>query len=119
MYLGSVSDIAGRGDVSSVEAQELNNDVKKSILLIAWSVALVDFDLSPSESQKLNEYASMFGFDYHESDATAKLAKYEMLSSIMDPYMSKDDLYRYASGIDVSNEDAEIMLIKFKKSVTY
>lgn len=116
--IGSIQDIAGRGDISSVEAEEVDEGVKKSILLLAWSVALVDFDLSPSENTKLNDYASLFGFDFNHSAAFAKLAKYETMASVMSPYMSKSDLYEAADGLDLNRDEAERMLIQFKKSIT-
>lgn len=115
--IGTISEIAERGEISSVEAEEVDSGVKKSILLLAWMVALVDFDLSPSENQKLNEISALFGFDGHESSSISSMAKYETLSSILDPYMSKDQLYDAAGGLDLSNEEAERMLIKFKKSM--
>jgi len=117
--IGTISDIAGRGDISSVEAEELDSNVKKSIMLLAWAVALVDFELSPSESRKLNEYASLFGFDHAQVSAISDMAKYETMSSVMDPLMSKDALYDAAEGIGLDQNEAERMLIKFKKSVTY
>lgn len=117
--LGTIQDIAARGDISSVEAEELDGPTKKSIMLLAWSVALVDFDLAPSESRKLNEYASLFGFDHSESNSIANLAKYETMTSVMDPLMAKSELYDAASGIGLDENEAERMLIQFKKSVTY
>lgn len=115
--IGTISDIAERGEISSVEGEELESGVKKSILMLAWAVALVDFDLSPKENQKLNELSALFGFNGHETESIAKLAKYETLSSVMEPYMSKDQLYEAADGLDISREDAERMLIQFKKSM--
>ncbi len=117
--LGTIQDIAERGEISSVEADELNHETKKSVLLLAWAVALVDFDLSPSESRKLNEYSSLFGISHEETSVIADLAKYETMSSVMDPLMSKNDLYEAAHGIDLSEQEAERMLIKFKKSVSF
>ena len=116
--IGSISDIASRGDISSVEAEEIDSGVKKSILLLAWSVALVDFDLDAKESRKLNEYASLFNFDHHEAKSICDMAKYETLSSVMDPYMAKSDLFDAANGIEIEEAEAERMLIKFKKSVS-
>ena len=116
--IGTISDIAGRGDISRVEAEEIDSGVRKSILLLAWSVALVDFDLSPKESQKLNEYASLFGMENHQASHLATLAKYETMSSVMSPYMSKSDLYEAADGLELDREEAERMLIRFKKSIT-
>ena len=117
--IGSISDIAERGAISSVEAEELDGNVKKSIMLLAWAVALVDFDLSPAESRKLNEFSSLFGFDHTEVTTIANLAKYETMTSVMDPLMAKDALYDAAAGIGLTEHEAERMLIQFKKSVTY
>ncbi len=117
--LGSISDIAARGEISSVEAEELDTNVKKSILMLGWAVALVDFDLSPAESRKLNEFASLFGFSHAEVSVIADLAKYETMTSVMDPLMPKSALYDAAEGIGLNEAEAERMLIKFKKSVTY
>jgi hypothetical protein len=86
---------------------------------LAYAVALVDFEFSPGESRKLNEYASLFGFSHSEIDNIANLAKYETMSSVMDPLMAKSELYDAASGIGLTNSEAERMLIQFKKSVTY
>ena len=116
--IGTISEIAGRGDISQVEAEELDEGVRKSVLLLAWSVALVDFELSPKESSKLNEYAALFGLENHQAEALSKLAKYETMSSIMSPYMSKSDLYEAADGIDLGRNEAERMLIQFKKSIS-
>lgn len=116
--VGTISDIAERGEVSSVEADELDSGVKKSIMLLSYSVALVDFDLSRNESEKLVEIATLFGFEHHDIVAIERLAKYETLSSVMDPYMSKDQLYEAADGMELSRDEAERMLIQFKKSIT-
>lgn len=117
--LGTISDIAARGEISSVEAEELDSNVKKSIMMLGWAVALVDFDLSPAESRKLNEFASLFGFSHAEVTVIADLAKYETMTSVMDPLMAKSALYDAAEGIGLNEAEAERMLIKFKKSVTY
>ena len=115
--IGTISEIAERGEISSVEAEELDSDIKKSVLLLAWAVALVDFDLDPAENRKLNEFAALFGFSGHEAESIATLAKYETLTSVLDPYMSKDQLYEASDGLDLSREEAERMMIQFKKSI--
>ncbi len=117
--LGSIQDIAARGEISSVEAEELSSESKKSILLLAYAVALVDFDLAPSESRKLNEFGSLFGFSHEEMSSIATLAKYETMTSVMDPLMAKNELYDAAEGIGLTQSEAERMLIQFKKSVSY
>lgn len=116
--IGTISDIAERGEVSSVEAEELDAGVKKSIVLLSYSVALVDFDLSRNEAEKLVQIATLFGLEHHEITALERLAKYETLSSVMDPYMSKEQLYEAADGMELSRDEAERMLIQFKKSMS-
>jgi tellurite resistance protein len=117
--LGTIQDIVARGEISTVEAEELKSETKKSILLLAWAVAIVDFDLSPGEIRKLNEYGSLFGLNHSEMSTIANLAKYETMTSVMDPLMPKSDLYDAASGIGLDEAEAERMLIQFKKSVSY
>jgi hypothetical protein len=54
----------------------------------------------------------------HQSVKISEMAKYETMASVMSPYMSKSDLYEAADGLDLGRDEAERMLIKFKKAIT-
>lgn len=114
---GTIAEIKQRGDISKIEAEEINGGVKKTIMLLAWSVALVDFDLDNAEESRLNEYASLLGFDFHESNSIAKMAKQQTLIGIMEPYMDRQELINYAERIELTGEEAERMFIQYKKSL--
>lgn len=114
---GTIPEIIARGDISKIEASEVSDEIKKTIMLLAWSVALVDFDLSNSEERRLHEYASLFGIESTEAESIAMSAKKETLQGIMEPYMDRNELLNVARNIDLTDEQAERMYIDYKKSM--
>lgn len=114
---GTIPEIIARGDISKIEASEVSDEIKKTIMLLAWSVALVDFDLSNAEERRLHEYAALLGIESTEAENIALMAKKETLQGIMEPYMDKNELLSVSRNIDLTDEQAERMFIEFKKSM--
>lgn len=114
---GTIPEIIARGDISRIEASEVSDEIKKTIMLLAWSVALVDFDLSNAEERRLYEYGALFGLESTDAEQIAMMAKKETLQGIMEPYMDKNELLSVARNIDLTDEQAERMYIDYKKSM--
>lgn len=114
---GTIPEIIARGDISRIEASEVSDEIKKTIMLLAWSVALVDFDLSNAEERRLHEYGALFGLESTDAEQIAMMAKKETLQGIMEPYMDKNELLSVARNIDLTDEQAERMYIDYKKSM--
>lgn len=114
---GTIPEIIARGDISKIEASEVSDEIKKTIMLLAWSVALVDFDLSNAEERRLHEYGALFGIESTDAEQIAMMAKKETLQGIMEPYMDRNELLSVARNIDLSDEQAERMYIDYKKSI--
>jgi tellurite resistance protein len=113
--LGTIQDIQRKDPISKIEIEELNDSVKETIFLMAWSVSLVDYDLDPAESQTLFEYGEVFGLRDHRIRELAKLAKYNCIEQSLTPETSRDDLYQLADGIELNRDEAERCMIQYKK----
>lgn len=113
--MGTIEDIKAKDHISKIELEELDNDVKDTIYLMAWSMSLVDYDLDAGESQVLFEYGELFGLPDHRIREIATLAKYNCIEQALTPDTSRDDLFEMADGIQLDREEAERCMIQYKK----
>jgi uncharacterized tellurite resistance protein B-like protein len=115
--LGTVQDIKAKDPISRIELEELDNNVRDSIYMMAWSMSLVDYDLDAGEAQVLFEYGELFGMPDHKIREIAKLAKYNCIEQALTPDTTRDDLYEMADGIQLDREEAERCMIQYKKKM--
>ncbi len=114
---GNIEDIQSKGDISKIEAEELDQGVKETIYLLGWAMALADYDVDPSERRMLLTYGELFGIPDHRKEELAKMAKFECLENAITVDTTKEDLYQLADGMDLDRDSAERCMINFKKKM--
>ena len=113
--LGTIESLLARDPVSRIECEEVSDKVKETIYMLAWTIALADFSVDPSETDILAEYADMFDLSSDRRDAMVKAAKFNMLEKSIDSGISRAELFELADKLEMSNDDAERCLIELKK----
>lgn len=114
---GTIEDIQAKGDISRVEASELESGSKETIYLLGWTMALADFDVDPSETRMLLTFGELFGIPDHRKEELAKMAKYECLEQAITVDTMREDLYKLADGMELDREAAERCMINYKKKM--
>ncbi|WP_235299132.1 tellurite resistance TerB family protein [Portibacter marinus] len=112
---GSIQEIQSKDQVSRIEAEEIDENVKETVYLLGWAMALSDFDVDPSEVRILNTYGEIFGLPDHRKEKLEMLAKKYCLEQTITAETSREDLFELADGINLSRDEAERCLINFKK----
>lgn len=113
--LGSIEDISNMGELSAVECEEVSNKGKKTILMLCWTISLVDFELNPAEEALLNEYAEKMRLNGRDKEEAIKMAKSYILEQVIDEDIQKHVLHDYAAQIGLTHEDADRCHIAWKR----
>lgn len=113
--LGTVDDIAAMGELTPVECEEVSGKGKKTILMLCWTISLVDFELNPKEEALLNEYSEKMRISSRDSEDASKMAKTYILEQVLDEDIQKHVLHEYAEQIGLSKEDADRCHIAWKR----
>lgn len=112
---GSIQEIQSKDQVSRIEAEEIDENVKETVYLLGWSMALADFDVDSSEVRLLNTYGEIFGLPDHRKEKLELLAKKYCLEQTITAMTAREDLFELADGINLDRDEAERCLINFKK----
>jgi len=112
---GSIQKIQSKDQVSRIEAEEIEENVKETVYLLGWSMALSDFDVDASEVKILNTYGEIFGLPDHRKEKLELLAKKYCLEQTITAQTAREDLFELADGISLDRDEAERCLIAFKK----
>lgn len=112
---GSIREIQEKDQVSRIEAEEIDNNVKETVYLLGWAMALADFDVDASEVRILNTYGEIFGLPDHRKEKLEILAKKYCLEQAITESTTRDDLFKLADGMNLNRDEAERCMISFKK----
>ena len=110
---GTIEDLQGKDAISRIEAEELDADIRETVLVLGWSMALADYDLDSSEIRLLSTY----GISDHRKEELATMAKKECLENAITAETSREELFNLADGIDLDRDNAERCMISYKKKM--
>jgi uncharacterized tellurite resistance protein B-like protein len=113
----SIDRLAKADPVSKVEAEEVTQNVKATIYMVAWVIALIDLTLDPVEEELLMEYADVFGLHEQRREDLIKHAKYFVVEQNIDPDEPREELFAIADKIKLNHDDAERARIAYKRRV--
>ena len=113
--VGNVKSLLHKDPLSEIECEEVSSSVKKTIYMLAWVVALVDYEIEPAEKEKLMEFAYMLGLNDSETREMIKISKYYILENAMNEDLNRSELTELAKCLQITNEEAERCLIQYKK----
>jgi|GEM_PF-1174443 len=113
--LGTIDDIAAMGELTSVECEEVSSKSKQTILMLCWTISLVDFDLNSNEEALLEEYAEKMRLSKRDKEEAIKMAKTYILEQVITEDVQKHVLHEYAEQIGLSREDADRCHIAWKR----
>lgn len=113
--IGSLDELLKKEPVSNIELKEI--DAKETALMLAWTIVLIDEKLSDAERKKVNEYATLFGLENEKANELKKLAQQNIIDqgAATGELESKENLFNLADKIELPREEAERMLIQYKK----
>jgi hypothetical protein len=113
----SLDRLAKADPVSKVEAEEVTPNVKATIFMFAWVIALIDLSLDPVEEELLMEYADVFSLQESRREELVRWAKSYVLEQNIDPDEPREELFAVADKIRLSHDDAERARIAYKRRV--
>lgn len=112
---GTIQEIQNKDQVSRIEAEELSDNVKETVYLLGWAMALSDYDIDAAEVRILTRYGEIFGLPDHRKEKLEILAKKYCLEQAITEDTSREDLFELADGIQLERDEAERCMISFKK----
>jgi hypothetical protein len=114
---GSILEIQSKDQVSRIEAEEISSDVKETVYLLGWAMALADYDVDAGEVRILNTYGEIFGIPDHRKEKLELLAKKYCLEQAITEETSRDELFKLADGMNLDRDEAERCMISFRKKM--
>lgn len=112
---GSVEDLLEKDPLSKVECEEVEDAVKGSLFLLAWIMALADGEVASAERELLHEFGALLALPNDRQVEFIQTAKMDVLESLIDPDISRDDLFAQADRLGLEHEQAERCLVQLKK----
>ncbi len=112
---GSIDALLRKDPLSPVECSEVDYEVRKTIYMLAWINALVDYDLDREEKSMLLEFAQLFGFNDADTRETIRIAKYYLVENALAEDLTRNELFDLADRLELSHEEAERCQIRYKK----
>lgn len=113
----SLDRLAKADPVSKVEAEEVTQNVKATIYMIAWVIAMIDLEIAPVEEELLMEYADVMGLTDIRREELIKHAKFYVMEQYIDPDEPREELFSIADKIKLNHDDAERARIAYKRRV--
>ncbi|MCA9793082.1 MAG: hypothetical protein KC910_14840, partial [Candidatus Eremiobacteraeota bacterium] len=102
---------------SSVELSEVAPEAKATLLMLAWTLALVDEQLSPSERSYLKSVAEDLGLGREAEEAMQAAARQFVIEQLVDLDQQPDRaaLKQMAQRLGYSLEEFERVVVRLKK----
>ncbi|MBC7881742.1 MAG: TerB family tellurite resistance protein [Anaerolineae bacterium] len=120
--LGAVEELAQRGTPGAVELEETSQgDVRSTMLMLAWSIALTDGQLAPAEAALLETFATSLGITADQSTVLKGSAQAYILNYSLDyffthsPQTADQQSQQLAQQLGMGNQEAERAIIQYKK----
>lgn len=114
---GTLGELMRAPAVSVVECEEITKEGKENVFMIVAAVAISDHEYEDEERFRLEEYATMMGFDDDKRDDLIRYAQdytIEMYIRAND-VMTRDEVYAFADKIGMDRGEAERTQIRLDK----
>lgn len=82
--MGSIDALAQKPKLSSAELSETSSNVRKTMLMLAWAVALTDEELADEERQRLSELAEGLGLGGDQSQTVMEWAQVYLVDQALE-----------------------------------
>jgi uncharacterized tellurite resistance protein B-like protein len=120
--LGAVEALVQRGVPSAVELEETSQgDVRSTMLMIAWSIALTDGQLAPPEAALIETFATHLGITPDQSATLKGSAQAYILNYSLEyffthsPQTADQQSQQLAQQLGMATQEAERAIIQYKK----
>ena len=113
--IGTINSLLRWDKLSEVECEEVSAPVKKTIYMLAWINAMVDYEIDPDEKTKLMEFAEMLGLSDSDTREMIKASKYYILENAFGEELNRSELFELADCLQLAHDEAERCLIQYKK----
>jgi tellurite resistance protein len=113
--LGTVNSLLRCDKLSEVECEEVSAGVKKTIYMLAWINAMIDYEIDPEEKSMLMEFAEMLGLSDTDTREMIKASKYYILENAFGEDLNRTELFELADCLQLPHDEAERCLIQYKK----
>lgn len=120
--LGSVEALAQRGVPSAIELEETSQgDVRSTMLMLAWSIALTDGQLAPPEAALVETFATSLGIAPEQSAILKNFAQAYILNYSLDyffthsPQTADQQSQQLAQQLGMTTQEAQRAIIQYKK----
>lgn len=123
--MGTVDEIAARPPLSKVELEEVSHgQVRDTMLMTAWGVALSDEDLAQEELALIGNYAQGLGIAPNGAAELKRHAQDYIMEKALEGVFEdadlsaeeRDGIFSLGQGLGMSREDTERAIIRFRKS---
>ncbi len=115
--LGNADKIRQMDFISPMEIKSLSMNAKQQILKCAFLMSYADFQPHENEMSIIHEYGNQMGMNIAQLKQIEKEAKLETLSASIDEDTSRSEVFEIASQINISNDEAEMVLINLKSNI--
>ncbi len=115
--LGTVDDVLAMGEISQIECEEVSDKAKPTILMLAWTISLVDFELDPEEEKMLDSFAEMMEISSRVKEDVIGKAKSYILEQVINEDTRRGDLHNYADQLGMDRGEAERTQIRLEKRI--
>jgi tellurite resistance protein len=113
--IGTINSLLRWDKLSEVECEEVSAPVKKTIYMLAWINAMVDYEIDPDEKAMLMEFAEMLGLSDSDTREMIKASKYYILENAFGEDLNRSELFELADCLQLAHDEAERCLIQYKK----
>lgn len=114
---GKLGELMRAPSISIVECEEVSNEAKDNVFMLAAAVALTDNEFSEEEQLKLEEYSQMFNFQHTKYEELLRHAQDYTIEVYIraNGQMTRDEIYAFADKIAMDRGEAERAQIRVEK----
>lgn len=110
-----IDELMVAGPLSKYDLEEVSKDARENMMMLAWSMALRDWELDSGEKEQLQRFAEMFGFDAITIARIEDLAQNYVVEGLMDEGAGKREVLEFAEQIGMKEADAQRAFVQYRK----
>lgn len=103
--------------ISPLELRSLSEEARSKIIRCGFQLVYADFRPHDDEMSVLHTYATQMGLPAPAVRQLEKEAKKDILLSVVDENTGRKELFELAAQINISEEEAEMLLIRLKSNI--
>ncbi len=110
-----IDELMVAGPLTQYDLEEVSKGARENLMMLAWSMALRDWELDSGEKEQLDRFAKMFGFDNSTVARIEELAQNYVVEGLMDEGAGKREVLEFAEQIGMKEEEAQRAFVKYQK----